>query len=102
MEEVRQAFTLVIDSFIDTTHCWNRAHPNTGEWSNVFDRHGQHEIVVVIGVLADDIDTAGRDDNPAWRATIVFLKFSSNVGGEFLEVHGKINRADFSTYPGTT
>ena len=33
-----------------------------------FDRHRQHETVVVISVFADDIDAAGRGGDPARRA----------------------------------
>ena len=50
-------------------------------------RHRQHKAVVVIGVFADDVDAARRGGDPARRAAVDFLKFSGNVGGEFLEIH---------------
>ena len=40
-----------------------------------FDGHRQHETVVVIGMFADDIDTAGRGSHPARAATVNSGKF---------------------------
>ena len=51
-----------------------------------FDGHRQHEAVVVIGVFADDVDAAGRGDNPARRAAVGFGKLLRDVSGEFLEM----------------
>ncbi len=53
-------------------------------------RHRKHKAVVVVGVLTNDVNAAGRGHNPARRAAIGFFEFSSDVGGEFFEVHGKM------------
>src|SRR5208282_1056979 len=59
----------------------------------VFNRHRQNEAVVVIRVFADDVDAAGRGDDPARLTAIMSLKFSGDGGGAFLEVHTKIKIA---------
>ena len=54
-----------------------------------FNRHRQHEAVVVIRVFADDIDAAGSGHNPARFAAVMLFKFGGDVRGEFVAVHIK-------------
>ncbi len=51
------------------------------------DGHRQHEAIVVIGVFADDVDAAGRGDDPTRRTAVGFGKLLCYVGGEFRECH---------------
>ena len=53
----------------------------------ILDGHRQDEAVVVIGVLADDVDTARGGGDPARRTTVELFKFGGDMGGEVLEFH---------------
>ena len=52
------------------------------------DRHRQHEAVVVVGVLADEVDAAGRDRERRVDAAPELLELPARTKKEGLTDHG--------------
>ena len=50
------------------------------------DGHGQHEAVIVIGVLADKVHPAGCGGEPAWRPSIRLFEFPGSLFRQFVRV----------------